>query len=137
MIAIHRPRLFLLEAGNSFGLLADYCRSLGLTVNKISIKPGNGVSLAPFAYAHLLLQASPDELVTDESALPDIDTADDGDEKRDILGEMEIAARLMVTGGEAAEEAHMTRADRGMLREAILAAAHTSFDASRQMLPET
>ncbi|MFV8810455.1 conjugative transfer ATPase [Yersinia enterocolitica] len=136
LIAIHRPRLFLLEAGNSFGLLADYCRSLGLTVNKISIKPGSGVSLAPFADAHLLLRVSQDELVTDESALPDIDTADDGDEKRDILGEMEIAARLMVTGGEAAEEARMTRADRGMLREAILAAAHTSFDASRQMLPE-
>jgi len=30
----------------------------------------------------------------------------------------------------------MTRADRGMLREAILAAAKTSFDAGRQMLPE-
>ncbi|WP_372560713.1 conjugative transfer ATPase [Yersinia sp. 1652 StPb PI] len=136
LMAVHQPRLFLLEAGNSFGLLADYCRSLGLTVNKISVKPGKGVSLAPFADAHLLLQVSRDELVTDETVLPDIDTADDNDEKRDILGEMEIAARLMVTGGEAAEEARMTRADRGMLREAILAAARTSFDASRQMLPE-
>ncbi len=141
LMAVHRPRLFLLEAGNSFGLFADYCESLGLTVNKISVKPGKGVSLAPFADAHLLLQASPDELVIDEAALPDIDadsgeTDDEDDEKRDILGEMEIAARLMVTGGEAAEEARMTRADRGMLREAILAAAKTSFDAGRQMLPE-
>ncbi len=34
---------------------------------------------------------------------------------------------LMVTGGEAAEEARMTRADRGMLREAILAAAKNLF----------
>jgi len=141
LMAVHRPRLFLLEAGNSFGLFADYCESLGLTVNKISVKPGKGVSLAPFADAHLLLQASPDELVIDEAALPDIDadsgeTDDEDDEKRDILGEMEIAARLMVTGGEAAEEARMTRADRGMLREAILAAAKNSFDAGRQMLPE-
>jgi conjugative transfer ATPase len=141
LMAVHRPRLFLLEAGNSFGLFADYCESLGLTVNKISVKPGKGVSLAPFADAHLLLQASPDELVIDEAALPDIDADsgeadDEDDEKRDILGEMEIAARLMVTGGEAAEEARMTRADRGMLREAILAAAKTSFDAGRQMLPE-
>ncbi|MHA3198045.1 conjugative transfer ATPase [Yersinia pseudotuberculosis] len=136
LMAVHRPRLFLLEAGNSFGLFADYCSSLGLTVNKISVKPGKGVSLAPFADAHLLLQASPDEWVTDEAELPDIDTTDDNDDKRDILGEMEIAARLMVTGGEAAEEARMTRADRGMLREAILAAARTSFEAGRQMLPE-
>lgn len=136
LMAVHRPRLFLLEAGNSFGLFADYCSSLGLTVNKISVKPGKGVSLAPFADAHLLLQASPDEWVTDEAELPDIDTTDDNDGKRDILGEMEITARLMVTGGEAAEEARMTRADRGMLREAILAAARTSFEAGRQMLPE-
>ncbi|MBU9819899.1 conjugative transfer ATPase [Rahnella sp. BCC 1045] len=139
LMAVHRSRLFLLEAGNSFGLFADYCESLGLTVNKISVKPGKGVSLAPFADAHLLLQVSPDELVIDESALPELDAGtgdDEDDEKRDILGEMEIAARLMVTGGEAAEEARMTRADRGMLREAILAAARTSFNESRQMLPE-
>lgn len=140
LMAVHRPRLFLLEAGNSFGLFADYCESLGLSVNKISVKPGKGVSLAPFSDAHLLLQASPDQLVTDEAALPDIDEdggeAEDDDDKRDILGEMEIAARLMVTGGEAAEEARMTRADRGMLREAILAAARLSFEQQRQMLPE-
>lgn len=106
LMAVHRSRLFLLEAGNSFGLFADYCESLGLSVNKISVKPGKGVSLAPFADAHLLLQVSPDELVIDESVLPELDAGTDGDgddEKRDILGEMEIAARLMVTGGEAAE----------------------------------
>lgn len=140
LMAVHRPRLFLLEAGNSFGLLADYYESLGMTVNKISVKPGKGVSLAPFADAHLLLQASADELITDEAELPEIDdvgdTDDEDDEKRDILGEMEIAARLMVTGGEVAEEARMTRADRGMLREAILVAAKSSFEAKRQMLPE-
>jgi len=139
LMAVHCSRLFLLEAGNSFGLFADYCESLGLTVNKISVKPGKGVSLAPFADAHLLLQVSPDELVIDELALPELDAGtgdDEDDEKRDILGEMEIAARLMVTGGEAAEEARMTRADRGMLREAILAAARTSFNEDRQMLPE-
>jgi hypothetical protein len=36
---------------------------------------------------------------------------------------MEIAARLMITGGESAEEGRMTRADRGMIREAIMMAA--------------
>ncbi len=140
VMAIHRSRLFLLEAGNSFGLLGDYYESLGLTVNKISIKPGRGVSLAPFADAHLLLQVDPRELITDELSLPELDDDakepdDDDEEKRDILGEMEIAARLMVTGGEAAEEARMTRADRGMLREAILAAAKQSYEAGHQMLP--
>ncbi|WP_263064739.1 conjugative transfer ATPase [Dickeya dadantii] len=137
-MALHRPRLFLLEAGNSFGLYGDYCESLGLTVNKISIKPGKGVSLAPFADSHLLLQAAPSTLITDEDKLPELDEIknDDGDDERDVLGEMEIAARLMVTGGEAAEELRMTRADRGMLREAILIAAHAAQDEQTQMLPE-
>ena len=54
LMAVHRPRLFIAEAGNSFGLFADYCAALELSVHKISIKPGCGISLAPFADAHKL-----------------------------------------------------------------------------------
>ncbi len=42
LMAVRRPRLFIAEAGNSFGLLADYYASLGLSVNKVSVKPGSG-----------------------------------------------------------------------------------------------
>lgn len=138
MMAIYRPRIFLIEAGNSFGLFGDYCSSLGLSVNRVSIKPGKAISLAPFGDSHLLMQARPDKLVTREEDLPDLveDQDDDDDEERDVLGEMEIAARLMITGGEAAEESRMTRADRGMIREAIMTAAKAAFEANRQMLPE-
>lgn len=136
MMAIYRPRIFLIEAGNSFGLFGDYCASLGLSVNRVSIKPGKVISLAPFGDSHLLMQAKPDELIISEDALPDIDDDEDKDEERDVLGEMEIAARLMITGGEAAEESRLTRADRGMIREAIMIAARTAFEESRQMLPE-
>jgi len=136
MIAIYRSRIFLLEAGNSFGLAGDYFESLGLTVHRVSIKPGKAISLAPFGDSHLLMQEKPDELIISEDALPDIDDDEDKDEKRDVLGEMEIAARLMITGGEPAEEQRMTRADRGMIREAIMIAARSAFEAGRQMLPE-
>ena len=136
MIAIYRSRIFLLEAGNSFGLAGDYFESLGLTVHRVSIKPGKAISLAPFGDSHLLMQEKPDELIISEDALPDIDDDEDKDEKRDVLGEMEIAARLMITGGEPAEEQRMTRADRGMIREAIMIAARSTFEAGRQMLPE-
>jgi len=136
MIAIYRSRIFLLEAGNSFGLAGDYFESLGLTVHRVSIKPGKAISLAPFGDSHLLMQEKPDELIISEEALPDIDDDEDKDEKRDVLGEMEIAARLMITGGEPAEEQRMTRADRGMIREAIMIAARSTFEAGRQMLPE-
>lgn len=136
LMAVHRPRLFIAEAGNSFGLLADFFDSLGLTVNKISVKPGSGVSLPPFADAHKLVEEGLAAQAVDESDLPDIDTDDDGeDDKRDVLGEMEISARMMITGGDPKEEADLKRADRAMIREALLMAAHATYKEGRQMLP--
>ena len=137
LMAIHRPRLFIAEAGNSFGLLADYCARLELTVHKVSIKPGCGISLAPFADAGKLL-SSPIRKV-DEQELSDrieVEDADESDaeEERDILGELEIVARLMITGGESKEEARLERADRGMMREAILVAARVAYNEGRQMI---
>nr|WP_244323846.1 MULTISPECIES: conjugative transfer ATPase [Mixta] len=136
VMAVHRPRLFIAEAGNSFGLQADYFESLGLTVNKISIKPGSGVSLPPFADAHRLVEEGI-AVAVDEADLPDIDddTGEENEDKRDILGEMEISARMMITGGDPKEEADLKRADRAMIREALLMAAHTSYNENRQMLP--
>ena len=37
--AIYRPRLFIVEAGNSFGLFSDFARRLGLTVNRVKLAP--------------------------------------------------------------------------------------------------
>ncbi|MCW9527752.1 conjugative transfer ATPase [Klebsiella grimontii] len=133
-MAIHRPRLFIAEAGNSFGLLADYFENQGLTVNKISIKPGSGVSLPPFSFAHKLIEEL-SSLELDESELRDIDADDEDEDKRDYLGEMEISARMMITGGDQKEEAELKRADRAMIREALLMAAKSAFDEQRQMLP--
>ncbi len=45
LMALHRPRLFIIEAGNSFGLMANYAAAHGLTVNKISLRPGSCVTL--------------------------------------------------------------------------------------------
>lgn len=39
LMALHRPRLFIIEAGNSFGLMADYAAAHGLAVSKISLRP--------------------------------------------------------------------------------------------------
>ncbi len=54
--AIYRPRLFIVEAGNSFGLFSDFARMLGLTVNRVKLAPGSGISLAPFADARRLIR---------------------------------------------------------------------------------
>ncbi|MDI1148010.1 conjugative transfer ATPase, partial [Escherichia coli] len=135
MMAVHCPRLFIAEAGNSFGLLADYFESLGLSVNKISVKPGSGVSLPPFADAYKLVEEGQTLQDVDEQALPEIDEGDEEEDQRDILGEMEISARMMITGGDPKEEAALKRADRAMIREALLIATHTTYREGRQMLP--
>ncbi|ECE6019983.1 conjugative transfer ATPase [Salmonella enterica subsp. enterica] len=130
LMALHRPRLFIVEAGNSFGLTADYAKRHGLTVNKISLKPGSGVTLPLFADAWRLVEQPV------SADIPDDEETLDGDDQRDILGEMEITARLMITGGEVKEDARLTRPDRAMIRQAILDAARTCYQAKRQTLTQ-
>ncbi len=135
MMAVHRPRLFIIEAGNSFGLLGQHFAAQGLTVNQVSLQPGTDVSLPPFAGALRLLdaetldvQATLDE---DDAAVP---ASEEEPESRDLLGEMEIAARIMITGGDVREDARMTRADRLVIRKAILEAARTVRAANRDQV---
>jgi conjugative transfer ATPase len=128
MLAIYRPRIFLIESGNSFGLLGDYLKSLALSVNALRLTPGTDVSLPPFADALRLLEASKLDLELASAKDLNDDPTDDYDDEdedgeRDILGEMEIAARIMITGGEDSEEQRMTRSDRLMIRTAIFEAA--------------
>lgn len=185
IMAMHRPRMVIVEAGNSFGLLGDYFAANGLTVNKLQIKPGAGVSLAPFQDVHLLI-GSDDESDTDfidaesiperdlnrsiiqvmtaeglkvhfddldleeqarirekavmdylaESSMDDDDDDDLEDDQRDILGEAEIIAKLMITGGEEEETKRLLRADRRMIRDAILKGARRAVSMNRTTLTE-
>lgn len=156
MMGVARPRLYIVEAGNSFGLQADYFKSKGLTVNKIQLKPGAGVSMPPFADAYLVLNRDdiedviaahegPDSEKLSEDSLArlnarlevlrkkegndddDDDDEDQEDSQRDVMGEMEIIATLMVTGGEEKEAERMTRADRKIVRMAVVEAAKKAF----------
>lgn len=136
--AIYRPRLFIVEAGNSFGLFGQFAERLGLTIHRIKLAPGAGVTLAPFADA-VRLVTSPEQVQTlDVEALDDSDqdpsTRKSHADQRDVLGELEIAARLMITGGEDKEEARMTRADRSLIRQCLLDAAHACVAAERTVL---
>lgn len=141
-IALYRPRLFIIEAGNSFGLLGDFAKRLGLTVNRVRLAPGSGVSLAPFVDAVQLVKNKDQVKVLDAS---DVDASDQHltdalagmeDEQRDILGELEITARLMITGGESKEDARLTRADRSAIRQCIINAAELCVSKNRPVLTE-
>ena len=178
MMALLRPRLFIIEAGNSFGLLADYFASKGMTVNKVSLKPGSGVTLPPFSDAYKLLEQDEEEILgssinsdielitkeqlkdhlpenyssllegdkkkaRDKAAMDviaeqlmaeDDDDDAEGDDQRDVMGEMEIIATLMITGGEEEEAKKLTRADRRMIRDAILNGAKQAQAADRMTM---
>ena len=140
--AIYRPRLFIVEAGNSYGLFGDFATRLGLKVHRVKLAPGAGVSLAPFADAHRLVDTPSQVQTLDADALDEdqepaaqaASRSDEVDEQRDVLGELEITARLMITGGEDKEEARMTRADRSLIRQCILDAAQRCVANQRTVL---
>lgn len=155
LMAIHRPRLFIIEAGNSFGLFAEYAQRYGLTVNHVVLKPGSGVSLPLFADCHKLIndpqlaktQKELNEQVNDDTKLADVERAElikdeinsdmaEGDDQRDILGEMEITTRLMITGGRIKEDEKMTRSDEAMIRKAIILAAQKTLEENRTTLTQ-
>ena len=142
-LALYRPRIVLIESGNSFGLLGQYLQEQGLTVNALRLTPGCDVSLPPFADALKLLDAESLDLELDCAQDLNGDPTDDYDEdegegeyevQRDILGEMEIAARIMITGGEESEESRMTRSDRLMIRTALVEAAKAVKAAGRKQV---
>jgi len=146
MLALYRPRIFVVEVGRSFELLGQFLAGQGLTVNPVLISPTAEVSLPPFADAVKLLDPSRRSRLDltldgardlDGDASNDFDDAGDDDGERDLLGEMEIAARIMITGGDPHEDARMTRADRLLIREALIQAAGQVKTAGReQTLPE-
>ncbi len=108
-VAVHRPRLYLITALPTFGLLAKHFQSKGLSVHHVN---GDQTPIPPFADARALLDASPAP-------------GGDGDDGigRDLLGEMEIQARLMVTGGDPKEERRLAREDLNLIRKSLLAVA--------------
>jgi len=126
VMAVHRPRVFIIEAGGSFSLLGQYFASLGLAVNQVTMRPGEDVSLPPFADALKLPQTHMERMSKETQEAEGEGREDATDVGRDLLGEMEISARLMITGGDAHEDARLTRADRWLIQQAILAAVERS-----------
>ncbi|CAM5374029.1 Conjugative transfer ATPase OS=Rhodanobacter lindaniclasticus OX=75310 GN=B1991_11105 PE=4 SV=1 [Rhodanobacter lindaniclasticus] len=104
----------------------------------MKLAPGSGVTLALFADARRLIETPSDVQTLDADALdedlPPDALAMEPDEQRDVLGELEITARLMITGGEDKEEARMTRADRSLIRQCILDAAERCVAERRTVL---
>lgn len=82
-----------------------------------------------------LLGAASEKTVPDPDAAQagsQVDDDEEGTDKRDLLGEMLIAAVMMITGGEDQEVARMSRADRYLVSNAIIRAAMRSRQEGRK-----
>lgn len=128
--ALYGARIYVIEKGGSFKLYGDYCKYFGLSVNQVTLHPKEDVSLPPFADAYDMLkhEAGKQRLLNADASLDASDR--DDDEERDLLGEMELKARIMITGGDSKEEALMSRADRLTIRQAIIKAAQDKLVAN-------
>lgn len=149
VMAIYGLRLVIVDAGESFGLLVQHFKEMGLSTNVVNLNPQADVSLPPFVMAAKLLD-DPDVMTSflaaeragaaetgevDDTLAPEVGQTDDlepggdhaeSEEKRDILGEMLISAIMMITGGEAKETDKLGRADRYLITRAIIRAAQTA-----------
>lgn len=127
--AIYGARIYVIEKGGSFKLFGDYCKYFGLSVNQVTLHPKEDVSLPPFSDAYEMLEreAAKQRTLSSEASLDASDSDDEDDEERDLLGEMELKARIMITGGDSKEEALMSRADRLTIRQAIIKSAQAKL----------
>jgi len=152
--AIYRPRMVIVEAGNSFELMADNFAQYDLTVNRVVINTQKPPILNPFADSEKMLKQMKkfdreslnkiDQTVqTEEEALEhEIETlkqnASDDEketfENRDYLGEMTLAAQLMITGGEKKEQEKMSRQDRMFIIKAIIRAVQKVHKEKRSQM---
>ena len=115
LIAVHKPRIFLVSALPTFKLFTDHLKKLGLTVNHIRVGEDKNLSLPPFADASLL---------------------GENEQARDVLSELELQTVLMITGGDPKEEEALRRADRTLIRRAIERAVKLCRQENRQVLTE-
>lgn len=138
-MAIFKPRIFIIEKGDSFGLLGKYLASTGLSVNHVKFKPGTDISLPPYANAFLALgqaekNAASMELALTLTADDQFDKAgrlsdeEDDDEGRDYLSEMELITRMMITGADAEKEKNFELPDKQLVRRALLDATRRQRD---------
>lgn len=119
MLAVHRPRIFIIEAGNSFGLFGDWLQQYDVSVNQVRLTMNSAVSIPPFAEAVQLVKVA-------EPHWHPVEEDEDGeDSARDLMGEMELIARIMITGGDPDEK--LSRALRMGIRSAIMRAAKAVF----------
>ncbi len=136
-MAVYKPRLFIIEKGDSFGLLGKYFASTGLTVNQVKFTTASDITLPPYTNAFAALEQAEQNEASMELALTLSaddkfdqrgDLIEDDGEMRDYLGEMELITRMMITGADAEKEKQFELPDKQLVRRALLDATRRQRD---------
>lgn len=140
--AVSNPRIIAIEVGGSFDLSTKLLKAYGRGVRTLKFSRKEPIVLNPYAEAYKAL-----ELVEKEEALlaklairdkedyiehkakqleEELKTlekpldAEDAKEDRDILTEMMLATRIMVTGGDDRENEKITRSDMMLIMQTLI-----------------
>ncbi|MBL4262819.1 conjugative transfer ATPase [Vibrio fluvialis] len=145
IMTVYNARVFLVEAGNSFEGLREYIKSSGSSTHHVRMTMDDPTTLPPFANAIKALEFEENQAnerpeqydviaeVHKEFKKAQIEPESDDDsfdedeeeapETKDYLGEMEIIARIMVSGGKKEKADQVSLGDQQLIREGILNAA--------------
>ncbi|MDC5870278.1 conjugative transfer ATPase [Vibrio europaeus] len=153
IMAVYNARIFLVEAGNSFELLRMFVDESGASTQYVRMVQDDPTTLSPFSNAIKALELEEEgtrerdpnvdvvqevhDAFSDGSLYASGDDDDDDDdeiEQKDYLGEMEITARIMVSGGKKDNADKITLGDQQMLRQCILNAAKKVKDEGRDQV---
>ncbi len=131
-LAQHNPIFFIIEKGESFKRAVDYVEKYGVTTNSIKLNSVTKASIPPFANALKALEQNltKEQIETPTETLEDLNSSldeglfdDDLDEPKDYLGEMELLAKILVTGGDAKKAEQYGVVELSLIRKAIMIAA--------------
>lgn len=140
LAAVRNPRIIAMEVGGSFDLSAQYLKKYGKNVKIMKFERLHPIAINPYAEAYsaltmiekeeALIQASLNilseihseklALLLESSKEMASETEINCDEDRDILNEMVIATRVMITQGNSDEEKKIDPTDLSLITKALI-----------------
>ncbi|MCX7123326.1 MAG: conjugative transfer ATPase, partial [Gammaproteobacteria bacterium] len=160
MSAVSNPRIIAIEVGGSFDLTTKFLSAHGRNVRTLKFSRKDPIVLNPYSEAYKalemvereeallaklaikdpadLLEAKAKQIEEEIKALAEplvIEADDDTREDRDILTEMMLATRIMVTGGDDRENEKISRSDMMLIMQTLIHSMKKCRDAGApQML---
>ena len=123
-MAVNAPRQFILDKGNSFGLLADYYEQMGKKVRRMTFSANSTDTFPPFYETEKALREADNSGRLQSGGGEE--TTDGDDEERSYLSEMLNTLRIMVSGGKQSKAEELTQADMSFLQDALIKALRSS-----------